>query len=396
MKVTLSVLSGLHRGAVAHFTVQPSGNTSIVIGSDAFNTDITLLDPGIQPVHWRLTADKKGLYLNENNGNTPLSQGARDVQPGDYILYGKPFECAGISLAAQCVSAAKPFYRRKAVIAASFIILIILTILVFFSRPPTSSTLTERFLSTEPYRCLSWEIMDKQLIISGFVTTSAEKKLLSFFKQQDISYRLSVITPDTEQQKLNDWLNSRPNNHLTAELSNACGHLEIQGIRAPHQQDVSLTDVLPAMLMSSEESIDDNSTITDEYIKKLDSLINTLQLNSVILDFTFSAQLFSVTLSKSADNTVKKQLHIFLDKFNQDFKFNYQLDIRVQPVNKPKLVVRAISLGRVPYVILHDGKKYQAGSAPDKDTRIISINKEQMVLLYKNERYTITFTDDKK
>lgn len=396
MNVTLSVLSGLHHGAVAHFTVPPSGTTSIVIGSDAFNTDITLLDPGIQPVHYRLTADRKGLCLNGNSSNTPLLQGAHDVQPGDYILYGKPFECAGISLIAQCVSSVKPFSRRKAVIFFSTIMLIVLIILIFFVRMPATATLTERFLSAEPYRCLSWEVIDNQLIINGFVTTSAEEKLIAFFIQQDISYRLSVITPDTEQRKLNDWLNSRPNNHLTAELSNACGHLEIQGIRAPHQQDKSLTDVLPVMLISSEESIDDNSTITDEYIKKLDSLINTLQLKSVILDFTFSAQLFSVTLSKSADNIVKKQLHILLDEFNQDFKFNYQLDIRVQPVSKPKLVVRAISLGRVPYIILHDGKKYQEGSAPDKDTRIISINKEQMVLLYKNEQYTITFTDDKK
>lgn len=60
------------------------------------------------------------------------------------------------------------------------------------------------------------------------------------------------------------------------------------------------------MLVSSGKSIDSNPTITDEYIKKSDSLINTLQLNSVILDFTLSVQLASVTLSKVAGITVKK------------------------------------------------------------------------------------------
>lgn len=396
MTITLSVLSGLHRGAKASFSVPPSGDIIITLGADALHTDITLLDPGILPVHCRLAANKSGLRLCENNSSMPLKQGHRHILPGDNLVSGKRFECAGINISAHCITTATPFRHRKTVLISAFILLLIAAGLFFITRPGQTDLSAEQFLSAEPYRCLSQKKSAEQWVISGFVTRKAEQALVAFFKQQDIAYRLDVITPDTELNTLNSWLSAAPNNHLTAELSTVCGHITIRGVRAPHQQKIPLDDVLPASLIPSGMLIDDHSTITDDYIKKTDLQINTVKKNSDILSYTFTETSLVIITGRKETGQLKKQLALFLDEFNRAFSFNYHAEFRVQPVSKPRIRISAVSLGRIPYIITDNGNKYSAGSSPDNDTRVISIDKEKVVLRYKNDYYTITLTDEKK
>jgi len=396
MTITLSVLSGLHRGAKATFPVPPSGDIFITLGADALRTDITLLDPGILPVHCRLAADKNGLRLCENNSSVPPEQGNRHILPGDHIVAGKRFECAGISFSAQYTTAAIPFRHRKIVFIFVFILLFISAGLFFFTRPGRTIPSAEQFLSAEPYRCLSREKHDNKWIIRGSVTRAAEKELVAFFRQQDIAYRLNISTPDTELNTLNSWLSAAPNNHLTAELSTMCGHITIRGTRAPHQQKISMKDFLPALLIPSGMLIDDQSIITDDYIKKTDLQINTVKKSNDILSYMFTETSLVIITARKESAQLKKQLSVFLDTFNREFAFNYQPEFRVQPISKPGIRISAVSLGEIPYIITDSGGKYRAGSSPDNDTRVISIDKEKVVLLYKNEYYTIVLTDDKK
>lgn len=394
MTLTLTVLSGLHRGAEIDISPSLSGGIAVTLGSDALHTDITLLDPGILPVHCRFSAEKNGLLLCENNGSEPLRQGANIVIPGNYIAYGRTFNCAGTELHVKHKTA-MPFSRRKIIFIFAVITLIIPAIYFIAARIQLPAPSAGDILSGAPYRCLSREIKDAQWIIRGFVSKESKNKLISYLKQQDIAYQLNGITPDTELEKLNMWLTSLPNNHLTAVLSASCGYIDIQGIRAPHQQDISLADRIPKMLISSKILIDDRSIISDDYIKNTDAQINTLFVKDDIVSYTFSENAITFTLNRKADEVLIKKLSAIVDNFNNKFKFSYQINI-IQQDNKPAIRISAVSLGKIPYIITDKGAKYRVGSAPDKDTQIISIDKEKMVLLYKNKYYTITYTDDKK
>lgn len=258
MNFTLSVLSGLHRGAEINLSLSLSGNVSVTLGSDVFNTDITLLDPGILPVHCRFSAEKTGFRLCENNSSDPLKQGNHTILPGNYIAYGKPFECAGTKLSVKYKTPGSLSLRK--IVSVFFIFILVIPAIWFiadYTLFPASSA--GNMLSGEPYRCLTREINNSQWIIRGFVSTEKKKELINYLKQQDIIYQLDVITPDPELKKLNRWLMSVPNNHLTAVLNSLCGYVDIQGIRAPHQQDTFLTDSIPEMLISSKILINDRS-----------------------------------------------------------------------------------------------------------------------------------------
>lgn len=395
MTITIFVLSGLHQGAEIHIAPSSSGDIPVALGSDAFNTDITLLDPGILPVHCRFSADKNGFRLCENNSSEPLQQGSYTILPGDYIACGKPFICAGTALNVKYRTTV-PFSRRKMIFIPAGAIAMIAA--GWFTAdhiiPPALSV--AKILSEEPYRCLSQEIKNTQLIIRGFINTEAKKTLINYLRHQDIAYQLDVVTPDYEMKKLNTRLISLPNNHLTAVLSQTCGHIDIQGIRAPHQYNIPLIDYLSDMVLPEEISINDRSTISDDYIKNIDSQINTVDPESDIISYTFSENAITLISDRKADDALIKKLSVIIDNFNERFRFSYQTNIIVQPESKPVIRINAVSLGNIPYIITDKGKKYRAGAAPDKDTRIISIDKEKMVLLYKNKYYTITYTDDKK
>lgn len=395
MNFTLFVLSGLHRGAEINLSPSPSGNISVTLGSDVFNTDITLLDPGILPVHCRFSAEKTGFRLCENNSNEPLRQGNNTILPGNYIAYGKPFECAGTKLSVKYKTANSLSLQK--IIPVFFIFILAIPAIWFitdYTLFPASSA--GKILSGEPYRCLTREIKNTQWIIRGFLSTEKKNKLINYLKQQDIIYQLDIITPDSELKILNRWLMSVPNNHLTAVLSSLCGYIDIQGVRAPHQQDTFLTDHIPDMLISSKILINDYSTISDDYIKNLDSQINTFSLKNDIVSYTFSENTVTFFLNKKPDKKLKEKLSALVNNFNNEFEFNYKANVIIQPDNKPSIRINAVSLGRTPYIITDKGEKYRVGSAPDKETRIISIDKEKMVLLYKNEYYTIIYKDDKE
>ena len=407
--------SGLNQGVDV-----PLSTGRLVIGSDPLNADLVLVDDGIAARHLVLEVDPQGIRLLEWEATHEPTQDGEPVQPGTVLQALAAQQCGPLSWAycaqertfAPLQPIASRAQERRTVrrsahwggrLMAGFSVLLLLLLIGLLSDPWSSVKSgmanedrllgVQMFLADKPYQHLQIDTTqaDGTVVLSGYLDDNRGRLLLTqYLEKTGLNYRLDVRSMEEVRQGVDFILQKFGYLRVRSTPSPNAGWIMLEGELA--QQDEHWLNI-EALLMADVPGllgVDNRVRLAGSHIKRLEQLLSDAQLTSAL---SYTDQGERIELRGQLDERQLGEFTHLQREFSREFGTRPTLELvnrsRRGNVEELAFVVRGVSLGKVPYVVLNDSQKYPVNASTANGVRVLSITDEAIVVSRGKQQFII-------
>ncbi|OZY53021.1 type III secretion system inner membrane ring subunit SctD [Pseudomonas lundensis] len=407
--------SGLNQGAEV-----PLSAGRVVIGSDPLSADLVLVDDGIAAMHLLLEVDPQGVRLLEWDAACEPTQDGLPVQPGTVLHALAMQQCGPLSWAycaqerafAPLQPAIGRAQERRAprhpahwsgrVMAGLSVVLVVLLI-GLMSDPWSSvnrSTADEdpllglqTFLSDKPYQHVQIEApqADGGVLLTGYLDDNRSRLLLTqYLEKSGLSYRLELRSMEEVRQGVDFILQKFGYSRVRSTPSSKAGWIMLEGELAEQDDHWANIDTLLMADVPGLMGVENRVRLAGSHIKRLEQLLSDAHLTSALSYRDHSER---IELRGQLD---ERQLNDFA-QLQRTFRREFGASPTLELINRSRrgsaeelaFVVRGVSLGKVPYVVLNDSQKYPVNASTPNGVRVLSITDEAIVVSRGKQQFII-------
>ncbi|WP_387465724.1 type III secretion system inner membrane ring subunit SctD [Photorhabdus sp. RM323S] len=391
----------------------------LAIGSDPLQADIVLVDEDVAPMHLILEVESDSIRLLEWAGETAPSQNGEPLSPGA-SLQALARQEVGPLLWAFCdqqqafpkqlaepaiTQHQRPIQKNRSRIAGWMLIFCLVLALGFLAllgregwqRNNMSNGMADqelrRFLHDDSaYRQVSAQMMPDNgpLLLKGYVDHNYQRLALQeYLDTHSLSYRLELRTMEELRQGVDFILQKLGYTQLKSSNGKQPGWIRLAGeLTDPDQQWNDIESLLkrdvPGLL-----GIENQTMLTGGHLKRLDMLLAKHDLPNTL---TYKDKSDRIEFTGQLDELQTHNFYRLQQVFKQEFGNRPTLVLlnnnRLSLNDELNFDVRAVSLGRVPYVVLKNNLRYPVGATTENGLRIEAIRRDAIVIT-KGERQFI-------
>ncbi|WP_445375386.1 type III secretion system inner membrane ring subunit SctD [Photorhabdus tasmaniensis] len=391
----------------------------LAIGSDPLQADIVLVDEDVAPMHLILEVESDSIRLLEWAGETAPSQNGDPLSPGA-SLQALARQEVGPLLWAFCdqqqafpkqlaepaiTQHQRPIQKNRSRIAGWMLIFCLVLALGFLAllgregweRNNMSNGMADqelrRFLHDDSaYRQVSAQMMPDNgpLLLKGYVDHNYQRLALQeYLDTHSLSYRLELRTMEELRQGVDFILQKLGYTQLKSSNGKQPGWIRLAGeLTDPDQQWNDIESLLkrdvPGLL-----GIENQTMLTGGHLKRLDMLLAKHDLPNTL---TYKDKSDRIEFTGQLDELQTHNFYRLQQIFKQEFGNRPTLVLlnnnRLSLNDELNFDVRAVSLGRVPYVVLKNNLRYPVGATTENGLRIEAIRRDAIVIT-KGERQFI-------
>ncbi|MGV7960265.1 type III secretion system inner membrane ring subunit SctD [Photorhabdus tasmaniensis] len=391
----------------------------LAIGSDPLQADIVLVDEDVAPMHLILEVESDSIRLLEWAGETAPSQNGEPLSPGA-SLQALARQEVGPLLWAFCdqqqafpkqlaepaiTQHQRPIQKNRSRIAGWMLIFCLVLALGFLAllgregwqRNNMSNGMADqelrRFLHDDSaYRQVSAQMMPDNgpLLLKGYVDHNYQRLALQeYLDTHSLSYRLELRTMEELRQGVDFILQKLGYTQLKSSNGKQPGWIRLAGeLTDPDQQWNDIESLLkrdvPGLL-----GIENQTMLTGGHLKRLDMLLAKHDLPNTL---TYKDKSDRIEFTGQLDELQTHNFYRLQQIFKQEFGNRPTLVLlnnnRLSLNDELNFDVRAVSLGRVPYVVLKNNLRYPVGATTENGLRIEAIRRDAIVIT-KGERQFI-------
>ncbi len=389
------------------------------VGSDPLLADVVLIDEGIAAVHLTLNVSEEAVVLAGFADNIAPCQNGFPLAVGN-SLEALACQQAGPLIWAFCsgqqsfparleqkspvmpITAAQGRSRRMGYLMVGLSVLLLIIILGLLSEGlwrgkggTTAELSIDRINSFLKEQGFDQVYLDTQpdsveLVLRGWLDEIQNRLLLQrFLTQAKLPVRLDIRTQEEIKQQVDFIIQKLGYDQIISLRGAKAGWIQLTGkvreedTQWPHLEERLKRDV-PGLL-----GIENHVQVitAQEHIVRLEQLLVSWALKEH-LSYRDRGQ--RIELQGQLNDAQMRRFALLQTEFNRDFSGTYTLEL-IAPSSKPTLtfVVRAISLGKVPYIVLSDNRKYPVGATTPEGIKIIAILGDRIVLNKNKQQYIV-------
>ncbi len=393
----------------------------LTIGSDPLQADIVLVDEGVAPVHLILEVEPDSVRLLEWAGETAPSQNGELLSP-NALLQALARQEAGPLLWAFCdqqhtfpdqlaepviTPHQRPARQNRSWVAGWMLIFCLVVALVFLAllghegwqRSNMSNGMAEqelhRFINDDSaYRQVSVQMMPDNgpLLIKGYVDRNHHRLVLQqYLDTHPLNYRLELRTMEELLQGVDFILQKLGYTQIQSSNGKQPGWIRLTGELTDSDQNWNDIESLLKRDVPGLLGIENQTMQTGGHLKRLDMLLAKHDLPHTL---TYQDKSDRIEFTGQLD---EHQTHSFY-RLQQIFKQEFGNRPELVLLNNNRLArnndelnfdVRAVSLGRVPYVVLKNNLRYSVGATTENGLRIEAIRKDAIVIIKGEQQFII-------
>nr|WP_277953319.1 type III secretion system inner membrane ring subunit SctD [Pseudomonas sp. TH08] len=392
----------------------------VVIGSDPLQADLVLVDEGIAPVHLVLDVDPQGVRLLEwAEGNQPLQGGQPLV--GGTALQALVRQACGPLLWAFCAQerqfseqlpiAANPQERRaklpraywggRLMLAVSVLLLVGFVGLLGGPWSGGSGGMT----GEDPLVALRSFLRDRQfqsvqvaepqangsITLTGYLEDNrARLALQQYLERSTLTYRLDVRSMEEIRQGVEFILQKFGYRQVRTVNADQPGWIRLTGelaLEDDHwlQIDSLLKADVPGLL-----GVENRVRLAGSHLKRLDQMLADFGLETAL---AYDDKGERIEMRGQLDEAQLNQFYKLQREFRQEFGARPALELlsrnKRASTDELEFVVRSVSLGKLPYVVLGDGQKYPVDASTPQGVRVLAINADAVIVSRGKQQFII-------
>ncbi|ERT12561.1 type III secretion system inner membrane ring subunit SctD [Photorhabdus temperata] len=392
----------------------------LAIGSDPLQADIVLVDEDVAPVHLVLEVESDSIRLLEWAGETVPSQNGEPLSPGG-SLQALARQEAGPLLWAFCdqqqtfpnqlaepavTPHQRPARQNRSRAAGGMLILCLVLALGFLAllghegwqRHNPSHGMAEqelrRFLNDDSaYRQVSVQMMpnNEPLLLKGYVNFNHQRLALQqYLDTHSLNYRLELRTMEELRQGVDFILQKLGYTQVQSGNGKLPGWIRLTGeLTDPDQQWNDIESLLkrdvPGLL-----GIENQTRLTGGHLQRLDMLLAKHDLPNSL---TYQDKSDRIEFTGQLDELQTHNFYRLQQVFKQEFGNRPTLVLlnnnRLSRNDELNFDVRAVSLGRVPYVVLKNNLRYPVGATTENGLRIEAIRRDAIVIIKGEQQFIV-------
>jgi len=417
--------SGLNQGVEV-----PLVEGRVVIGSDPLQADLVLVDEGIAPIHLVLDVDPQGVRLLEwAEGNQPLQEG----QPlaGGSALQALVRQACGPLLWAYCAQerqfceqlplATSPQERRAVAPRAHWggrlmlgvSVLLLVGVVGVLGAPWSGGR--GGMTSEDPVVALRSFLRERQfqhvqvgewqgsgnVPLTGYLEDNRTRLALQqYLERSGLTYRLDVRSMEEIRQGVEFILQKFGYRQVRTANADQPGWIRLTGELALEDEHWLQIESLLKADVPGLQGVENRVRLAGSHLKRLDQMLADFGLEAVL---AYQDKGERIELRGQLDEAQLSEFYKLQREFRQEFGTRPALDLvsrnKRGSTDDLEFVVRSVSLGKVPYVVLGDGQKYPVDASTPQGVRVLAINtdavivsrgKQQLIINFKGE----PFNDD--
>ncbi|WP_347340618.1 type III secretion system inner membrane ring subunit SctD [Pseudomonas sp. TH08] len=398
----------------------PLAEGRVVIGSDPLQADLVLVDEGIAPVHLVLDVDPQGVRLLEwAEGNQPLQGGQPLV--GGTALQALVRQACGPLLWAFCAQerqfseqlpiAANPQERRaklpraywggRLMLAVSVLLLVGFVGLLGGPWSGGSGGMT----GEDPLVALRSFLRDRQfqsvqvaepqangsITLTGYLEDNrARLALQQYLERSTLTYRLDVRSMEEIRQGVEFILQKFGYRQVRTVNADQPGWIRLTGelaLEDDHwlQIDSLLKADVPGLL-----GVENRVRLAGSHLKRLDQMLADFGLETAL---AYDDKGERIEMRGQLDEAQLNQFYKLQREFRQEFGARPALELlsrnKRASTDELEFVVRSVSLGKLPYVVLGDGQKYPVDASTPQGVRVLAINADAVIVSRGKQQFII-------
>lgn len=407
--------SGLNQGVEV-----PLAEGRVVIGSDPLQADLVLVDEGIAAIHLVLDVDPQGVRLLEwAEGHQPLQEG----QPlaGGSALQALVRQACGPLLWAYCVQerqfceqlplAANPHERRMAQPRVRWggrlllgISALLLAGLIALLGAPWSSG-NAGMASEDPVVALRSFLRDRQyqfvqlgepqgngsIALTGYLEDNRTRLALQqYLERSGLTYRLDVRTLEEIRQGVEFILQKFGYRQVRTANGDQPGWIRLTGELALEDEHWLQIDSLLKVDVPGLLGVENRVRLAGSHLKRLDQMLADSGLDAVL---AYQDKGERIEVRGQLDEPQLSAFYTLQRDFRQEFGARPALDLvsrnKRGSTDDLEFVVRSVSFGKVPYVVLSDGQKYPVNASTAQGVRVLAINVDTVIVSRGKQQFII-------
>lgn len=400
---------GVHSGVEVTL---PQGRC--VIGSDPLQADMVLVDEGIAPSHLVLQVDEQGVRLLE--ASTELLQEGKGVAIGDYLQAGLRLEAGSLlwSFCAEGQTLPAVLNEPTRVVApvttprrscaglllgiASLAVLALLVGLLGMGwwqenegREQLAEQEVRRLLKQPAYEGVSLARTEGgSWLLSGYIKDNRQRLALQeMIERHALVARLELRSMEEIRQGAEFILQRQGLGAIKVTAGKEGGWLRLTGALAQESDAFTGVEELLRREVPGLLGIENRVNVAGSHRKRLDTLLEEHGLKQLAVRERGDR----IELRGDLDEA---QLILFTQlqqAFRREFGARPQLEL-VGIGSKSRqddltFEVKAISLGKVPYVVLANNQRYPVGAATGDGIRILAIRRDAVVVRKGQQEFVI-------
>ncbi|NRN30072.1 type III secretion system inner membrane ring subunit SctD [Photorhabdus heterorhabditis] len=392
----------------------------LTIGSDPLQADIVLVDEDVAPVHLILEVEPDAIRLLEWAGEAPPNQNGEPLSPGA-LLQALARQEAGPLLWAFCdqqhtfpnqlaepvtTPYQHPARQNRNRVAGWMLIFCLVLALGFLAllghegwkRSNTSNGIAEqelrRFLNDDSaYRQVSVQMTPNNgpLLIKGYVDRNHHRLVLQqYLDTHPLNYRLELRTMEELLQGVDFILQKLGYTHIQSSNNKQPGWIRLTGELTDADQNWNDIESLLKRDVPGLLGIENQTMQTGSHLKRLHTLLAKHDLPSTL---TYQDKSDRIEFTGQLDEHQTHSFYRLQQVFQQEFGNRPALVLlnnnRLSRHDELNFDVRAVSLGRVPYVVLKNNLRYPVGATTENGLRIEAIRNDAIVIIKGEQQFII-------
>ncbi|MET1713914.1 SctD family type III secretion system inner membrane ring subunit YscD [Yersinia enterocolitica] len=407
---------GKHRGVEVEL---PHGRC--VFGSDPLQSDIVLSDSEIAPVHLVLMVDEEGIRLTDSAES--LLQEGLPVPLGTLLRAGTCLEVGFLLWTFVAVgqplpeTLQVPTQRKEPTdrlprsrLGVGLGVLSLLLLLTFLGmlghglwrEYNQDGQLVEqevrRLLATAAYKdvVLTSPKEGEPWLLTGYIQDNhARLSLQNFLESHGIPFRLELRSMEELRQGAEFILQRLGYHGIEVSLAPQAGWLQLNGEVSEEIQKQKIDSLLQAEVPGL-LGVENKVRIAGNQRKRLDALLEQFGLDS---DFTVNVKGELIELRGQVNDEKLSSFNQLQQTFRQEFGNRPKLEL-VNVGGQPQhdelnFEVQAISLGKVPYVVLDNHQRYPEGAILNNGVRILAIRRDAVIVSKGKREFVIQLNGGK-
>ncbi|OWO82267.1 EscD/YscD/HrpQ family type III secretion system inner membrane ring protein [Photorhabdus luminescens] len=392
----------------------------LAIGSDPLQADIVLVDEDVAPVHLILEVEPDSIRLLEWAGEVAPSQNGEPLSSGA-TLQALARQEAGPLLWAFCdqqhafpnqlaeptaAPRQRPARQNRSRVAGGMLILCLVLALGLLAllghegwqRSNMSNGLAEqelrRFLHDDSaYRQVSVQMMPDHgpLLLKGYVDLNQQRLALQqYLDLHSLSYRLELRTMEELRQGVDFILQKLGYAQVQSRNGKQPGWVRLTGeVTDTSQQWNDIESLLkrdvPGLL-----GIENQTKFTGNHLKRLDMLLAKHDLPDTLIYKDKNDRIeFTGQLDEHQTHNFYRLQQVFKQEFGSRPALVLLNNKQLTRNDELNFDVRAVSFGRVPYVVLKNNLRYPVGATTENGLRIEAIRQDAIVIIKGGQQFIV-------
>ncbi len=404
--------SGLNQGVEISLEPGPT-----VLGSDPLVADWVLIDEGIAAAHLTIDVSENAVILASFADNITPFQNGSPLIPGSTL---QPLSCqiAGPLIWTFCATedafpeqlvhkrtdTTGTAVRNKPKVLgytlAGFSLLLLLITAGLLSEnvwrgrngddSAAEAAIIASFLKAQRFNQIEIDpqLNSGVLRLHGYLEDDKSRMLLQrFLEREKLPFLLDIRTQEEIKQQVDFIIQKFGYEHVIASNTAKAGWILLSGQVNKEddnwrQIETVLKRDVPGLL-----GIENQARVTGEHLVRLQQLLERYSLKEHL---KYQEMGERIEVHGQLNDAQNARFALLQTEFNRDFGGNHLLEL-IAPANKKALVftVKAVSIGKVPYVVLTDNRKYTVGSTTPEGVKIVAIQRDRIVLLRDKQQYLV-------